>query len=78
MARKKVNNQWYIVTVEEAILRKYLVEVTSAREARKMDYDELLGAIDDCYNPMKVVGTKGFPTKDEALESDDAWVEWHA
>ena len=78
MAGKKANNQWYIVTVEEVIERKYVVQATSAREARKMYGDELLGAIDNCDNPMKITRAKGFLTKEEALDSDESWVEWDA
>jgi hypothetical protein len=88
MARKKAN-QWYIVTQEYTVQRKYLVPATSAREARSLDlphagyegdneddwYDSLLGAIDEDPRP-RTVRAVGFPTKDEAMESDEAWVEW--
>jgi hypothetical protein len=77
MARKKANNQWYIVWQEHIVDRKYLVEATSAREARKMGYDELLGCIDEDDHP-KTTRAVGFPTKEEALDSEEAWVEWHA
>ncbi len=89
MACKKANNQWYIVTQEYTVQRKYLVPATSAREARSLDlpyagfegdneddwYDSLLGAIDEDPH-SRTVRAVGFPTKDEAMESDEAWVEW--
>jgi len=77
MARKKSNNQWYLLETNEITIRKYVVEATSAREARSSEdrFDDLLGAIDDDPHP-KVVRATGFATREEAVESDDAWVQW--
>ena len=77
MKRKKTGNQWYIVTTHAIVERKYLVEATSAREARReCDWSNgLLGANDEDED-VKIVRTKGFKTKEEAEESDEAYVEW--
>jgi hypothetical protein len=77
VARKKSNNQWYLLETNEITIRKYGVEATSAREARSSDdrFDDLLGAIDDDPHP-KIVRATGFATREEAEESDDAWVQW--
>jgi hypothetical protein len=77
MARKKARNNWYIVGMTYIVDRMYLVEATSAREARRMENEELLGAIDEDDRPQ-VVSATGFPTKEAALASDAAWVEWEA
>jgi hypothetical protein len=77
VARKKAKKEWYIVTVEETIQRKYLGEATSAREARKSGC-EFLGTVDSGDNPEKFVRAVGFPTEQEARESHAAWVDWGA
>ena len=77
MARKKSNTQWYLLETHEITVRKYVVQATSAREARssKDRFDDLLGAIDDDPHP-KIVRATGFATREEAVESDEAYVVW--
>jgi len=56
MGRKKANNQWYLLETHEITVRKYVVQATSAREARSSEdrFGDLLGAIDDHSCPKQL------------------------
>jgi len=42
-----------------------------------MRHDEdLLGAIGNRHNLIRGTRSKGFLTKEEALDSNESWVEW--
>jgi hypothetical protein len=55
------------------VVRKYIVEAES-EDAARTEYEELLGAIDD--DEGTVVKATAFATRQEALDSDEAYVVW--
>jgi len=71
----KKHKMFFIVERNEITVRKYLVEAPNENSVRFQD-GELLGASDT--DDGLVVCVTGFATKEEALDSDDANVEWEA
>lgn len=71
---------FFIVEREFVTVRRYLVEAKDLEslheEGDTNESEELLGAIDEDESMVSKI--TGFATKEEALASEDASVEWKA